>query len=240
MIYGIHSVLEALESGKILNKIYIRKGIDPQMLQKIKLLARPQMIPIQQVPIEKLNKLTTKAHQGCIALVAPVEYTDMEQLVPFLFEQGKDPFIVVLDGITDTRNFGAIARTAECAGVDAIIIPSYGSVSVTADAINASAGALLHIPVCRVPNISQAVSFLSLSGINLVIANEKAQTTFFESELTGPIALILGNEHEGVSPQVQKIATTQVAIPMKGRISSLNVSVAAGILIYEIIKQRLS
>lgn len=239
ILYGIHSVEEALATGKLLDKIYLKKGITGEAIQQIRHQARLQQIPIQEVPLEKLNRLTRKAHQGCVAIVAPIEYTYLDNLIPSLYERGNDPFIIVLDGITDTRNFGAIARSALCAGADAIIIPSYGSVSVTADAVNASVGALLHIPVCRVPSIGKALAFLRSSGIAVVIADEKAKDFYFEASLEGPLALVMGNEYKGVSSEARREATQSIAIPLKGEIGSLNVSVAAGILLFDVARRRL-
>ncbi len=240
LLYGIHSVEEALSTGILLDKIYLKRGITGDSIRNIRLMAREQQVPVQDVPLEKLNRITRKAHQGCIAIVAPIEYTQLESFIPQLYEQGIDPFLVVLDGITDTRNFGAIARSAVCAGVHAIIIPSYGSVSVTADAINASVGALMHIPVCRVASIPKAIQFLAMSGINSVIADEKSSYVYYKSDLTGPIALVMGNEYKGVSPEAKKQATMSVSIPLKGDIGSLNVSVACGILLFDIARQRLA
>lgn len=239
-VYGIHSVLEALESGRLLDKIYIRKGLNAETIRQIRSLAREQFIPVQEVPVEKLNRMTRKAHQGCIAVVAPIEYTRLEQLIPSLYENGEEPFIIVLDGLTDTRNFGAIARSAECAGAHALVIPSHGSVSVTADAINASAGALMHIPVCRVPHIGKALSFLSMSGVNVAAADEKAREKYFEADLSGPIAIVVGNEHDGVSKEAREESSLKIAIPLKGSIGSLNVSVAAGILLFDVARRRLN
>lgn len=238
LLYGIHSVEEALTSGKLLDKIYLKKGSGNESTLNIRRIARRMQIPIQEVPLEKLNRLTRKAHQGCIAVVAPIEYTDLENLIPSLFEEGKDPFIIILDGITDTRNFGAIARSALCAGADAIIIPSTGSVSVTADAVNASVGALMHIPVCRVSSIGKTLAYLKMSGINIAIADEKAQEPYYNTPLGGPIALVMGNEFKGVSTEARKEANLSVSIPIKGEIGSLNVSVAAGILLFDIVRRR--
>ncbi|KXB36677.1 RNA methyltransferase, TrmH family, group 3 [Bacteroidales bacterium KA00251] len=239
LLYGIHSVQEALATGKLLDKIFLKKGIVGDSIQQIRHEARLQQIPVQEVPLEKLNRLTRKSHQGCVAIVAPIEYTHLENLIPTLYEEGREPFIIVLDGLTDTRNFGAIARSALCAGADAIVIPSYGSVSVTADAINASVGSLLHIPVCRVGSIGKALTFLRESGINVVIADEKSSKLYFEADLDGPLALVMGNEYKGVSPEAKRVASTSVAIPLQGEIGSLNVSVAAGILLFDVTRRRL-
>ncbi len=238
LLFGIHSVLEALESNTLIDKIYIRKGMGSTIIKKIKQMANLKLIPVQEIPIEKLNRLTKKAHQGCIAVISPIEYTDIEQLIPALYERGEAPFFVVLDGITDTRNFGAIARSALCAGAHAIVIPMRNSVSVTADAVNASAGALIHMPICRVSDLSKTVNYLAESGLNIVIANEKAMLPYYQAPLKGPLALVMGNEHTGVSEKIRDKANIEVSIPLQGTIGSLNVSVATGILLFDIARRR--
>ena len=184
-----------------------------------------------------MTRLTRKQHQGVIAFISEIEYTPLETLIPMLYEAGRSPFVLLLDGLTDVRNFGAIARTAECAGVDALIIPERGSVTVTADAIKTSAGALHRLPVCRVSSIMSAVSLLQASGLKIVAASEKARDVYTETELRLPLGLVLGAEDEGVSEEVLRRADHIVRIPQVGAIGSLNVSVAAGILIYEIVRQ---
>jgi rRNA methylase, putative, group 3 len=189
------------------------------------------------VPEERLSRLTRGQHQGVIAFVSEIEYTSLEQLIPMIYEQGRSPFVVLLDGLTDVRNFGAIARTAECAGVDALIIPERGSVSVTADAIKTSAGALHRLPVCRVSSIASAVALLQQSGLQVVAASEKASDLYTETDLRLPLGLVLGAEDHGVSTDVLRMVDHIVRIPQVGAIGSLNVSVAAGILIYEVVRQ---
>ena len=200
-------------------------------------VAKERTIPVQIVPEERLTRLTRKQHQGVIAFISEIEYTQLDQLIPMLYEEGRSPFVVLLDGLTDVRNFGAIARTAECAGVDAIIIPERGSVSVTADAVKTSAGALHRIPVCRVSSIQAAVTLLQENGIQIVAASEKAADIYTESELSLPLGLVLGAEDHGVSQGVLRRADKIVRIPQVGAIGSLNVSVAGGILIYEVVRQ---
>lgn len=238
ILFGIHSVHEALQAEKEIDKIYLRRALVNDEVRAIKQLARAQRVPIFEVPAEKLNRFTRGAHQGCVAIMAQVSYTDIEQLIPMLFEQGEDPFVVVLDGVTDTRNFGAIARSAECAGAHALIIAERGSVSVSADAVNASAGALMRIPVCRVSSITQAAVYLRECGLQLIAASEKSALPYYQTPLVGPIALVMGGEHEGISPAVLRQAERSVVIPQKGKIGSLNVSVAAGIILFEIARQR--
>lgn len=237
LIYGTHSLLEALDAGKDIDKIFIRRGLKTDETQRIIALARERIIPVQQVPVEKLDRLTQKNHQGVVAFLAEIEYTQLEQLIPMIYEEGRMPFFVVLDGITDVRNFGAIARTAECAGVDAIIIPDRGSVSVTGDAIKTSAGALHRLPVCRVDSISRSIRLLQENGIKVVTASEKASKVYTDEALVPPLAIVMGSEEFGPSDDTIRLSDTLTRIPQVGAIGSLNVSVAAGIMIYEVLRQ---
>ena len=237
LIFGMHPLLEALEAGREIDKILLKRGLRSEEVSRITALARERTIPLQIVPEERLTRLTRKQHQGVIAFISEIEYTPLETLIPTLYEAGRSPFVLLLDGLTDVRNFGAIARTAECAGVDALIIPERGSVTVTADAIKTSAGALHRLPVCRVSSIMSAVSLLQASGLKIVAASEKARDVYTETELRLPLGLVLGAEDEGVSEEVLRRADHIVRIPQVGAIGSLNVSVAAGILIYEIVRQ---
>ena len=237
LIFGMHPLLEALEAGREIDKILLKRGLRSEEVSRITALARERTIPLQIVPEERLTRLTRKQHQGVIAFISEIEYTPLETLIPMLYEAGRSPFVLLLDGLTDVRNFGAIARTAECAGVDALIIPERGSVTVTADAIKTSAGALHRLPVCRVSSIMSAVSLLQASGLKIVAASEKARDVYTETELRLPLGLVLGAEDEGISEEVLRRADHIVRIPQVGAIGSLNVSVAAGILIYEIVRQ---
>lgn len=237
LIFGMHPLLEALEAGREIDKILLKRGLRSEEVSRITALARERTIPLQIVPEERLTRMTRKQHQGVIAFISEIEYTPLETLIPMLYEAGRSPFVLLLDGLTDVRNFGAIARTAECAGVDALIIPERGSVTVTADAIKTSAGALHRLPVCRVSSIMSAVSLLQASGLKIVAASEKARDVYTETELRLPLGLVLGAEDEGVSEEVLRRADHIVRIPQVGAIGSLNVSVAAGILIYEIVRQ---
>ena len=237
LIFGMHPLLEALEAGREIDKILLKRGLRSEEVSRITALARERTIPLQIVPEERLTRLTRKQHQGVIAFISEIEYTPLETLIPMLYEAGRSPFVLLLDGLTDVRNFGAIARTAECAGVDALIIPERGSVTVTADAIKTSAGALHRLPACRVSSIMSTVSLLQASGLKIVAASEKARDVYTETELRLPLGLVLGAEDEGVSEEVLRRADHIVRIPQVGAIGSLNVSVAAGILIYEIVRQ---
>ncbi|HXL00103.1 MAG TPA: 23S rRNA (guanosine(2251)-2'-O)-methyltransferase RlmB [Dysgonamonadaceae bacterium] len=238
MIFGIRAVIEAAEAGKDIDKVLVKRGLQGNLFKELQQVLRTHEIPLQKVPVERLNRITQKNHQGVIAYMSPITYQRLDQLVPLLYEKGRNPFILVLDGITDVRNFGAIARTCEVAGVDAIVIPARGSVSVNADAIKTSAGALLRIPVCREKNLKEAIVFLKNSGIKVVVADEKAEKDYTESDFLLPTAIVMGSEDKGVSTEILRICDEWIGIPQFGTIGSLNVSVAAGILIYEVIRQR--
>ena len=237
MIFGIHPLLEALEAGREIDKLMMRRGLRTEESARILALSRERSVPVQFVPEERLGRLTQRQHQGVIAFISEIEYTPLEELVARVYEEGRAPFIVLLDGLTDVRNFGAIARTAECAGVDALVIPERGSVSVTADAVKTSAGALHRIPVCRVSSIAAAVGLLQSSGVRVVAASEKAEERYTETALQLPLGLVMGAEDHGVSTDVLRMADSITRIPQVGAIGSLNVSVAAGILIYEAVRQ---
>lgn len=237
MIFGIHPLLEALEAGREIDKVMMRRGLRTEESARILALSRERSVPVQFVPEERLGRLTQRQHQGVIAFISEIEYTPLEELVARVYEEGRAPFIVLLDGLTDVRNFGAIARTAECAGVDALVIPERGSVSVTADAVKTSAGALHRIPVCRVSSIAAAVGLLRSSGVRVVAASEKAEERYTETALQLPLGLVMGAEDHGVSTDVLRMADSITRIPQVGAIGSLNVSVAAGILIYEAVRQ---
>lgn len=238
-IFGLRAVTEAVNAGKDIDRVLLRKGLTGQQAQDLIKLLKENGILVRTVPAEKLDKITRKNHQGVIAILSAVTYHELGNVVPALYEEGALPFIVVLDGITDVRNFGAIARTCECAGVDAIVIPDHGSVSVGGDAVKTSAGALLTLPVCREHSILHAVRYLKNSGFKVVAVSEKADINYTMASYTEPTALVMGAEDIGISPDVIRECDTFVSIPMFGNIGSLNVSVAAGVLIYEVVRQRL-
>jgi len=238
LVYGIHPILEALNAGKDIEKILLSRELRNQQVREITDLAEKLEIPVQKVPNEKLDSFTKANHQGIVAFVSMIEYQPIEDILIHTFESGKQPIFIVLDRITDVRNFGAIARSAECAGVDAIIIPSRGSAQVNADAIKTSAGALNIIPVHRSPNLKNTLRYLRDSGVRLVGVTEHGSTDYGSTDLTGPIAFILGSEEDGISPEYLKLCDDRVQIPLIGTISSLNVSVAAGIIIFETLRQR--
>ena len=237
-IFGIRAVIEAIASGKEIDRILIKKDLSGELSSELFQIIKEYKVLTQRVPVEKLNRITRKNHQGVIAIFSPVSYENIDNLVPTLYESGKTPFIVVLDGITDVRNLGAIARTCECAGVDAIVIPERGSVSINADAVKTSAGALLHIPVARVRNLNETIKQLKNSGMSIVGVTEKGSSDYTKANLQLPTALIMGAEDTGISAENLRECDFFAAIPMYGKINSLNVSVAAGIMIYEVIRQR--
>ena len=239
-IFGIRAVMEAIEAGKDIDKVLIKKDLNGELASELFGMIRANRILSQRVPIERLNKITRKNHQGVIAVLSAVTYHRLDHLVPQLYEDGVLPFIVVLDGITDVRNFGAIARTCECAGVDAIVIPEHGSVSVGGDAVKTSAGALHHLPVCRERSTAGAVRFLKDNGYRIVAASEKVDINYTQVDYTVPVAIVMGAEDIGISPEVLKLCDTFVSIPQFGHIGSLNVSVAAGGIMYEVVRQRLN
>lgn len=239
-IFGIRAVMEAIEAGKDIDKVLIKKDLQGELVGELFDLIHEYQIVTQRVPIERINKITRKNHQGVIAILSAVTYHSLENLVPQVYEEGMLPFIVVLDGITDVRNFGAISRTCECVGANAIVIPERGSVTVNADAIKTSAGALHYLPVCREKNVVSAVRFLKDNGYQIVAASEKAQISYTEADYTGPVAIVMGAEDIGISPEVLRLCDTMVSIPQFGNIGSLNVSVAAGVMMYEVVRQRLA
>lgn len=239
-IFGIRPVIEAIESGKEIDKIFIKKDLSGELAAELMAVIKDHKLYAQRVPVERLNRITRKNHQGVIAMVSAVTYGRLDYLVPQLYEEGRLPFLVVLDGITDVRNFGAIARTAECCGADAIVIPERGSVGVGGDAVKTSAGALNYIPVCKEKKINSAVRFLKDNGYMCIAVSEKADLNYTKADYNVPVALIMGAEDVGISPDVLRLCDAKVSIPMFGHIGSLNVSVAAGVLMYEVVRQRLN
>ncbi|MBP5171192.1 MAG: 23S rRNA (guanosine(2251)-2'-O)-methyltransferase RlmB [Bacteroidales bacterium] len=238
MIFGIRAVMEAVAAGKDVDKIWIRKNLESNLARELFEQLKGTNIPVQRVPQEKLNHITTKNHQGVIAFVSPVTYQRLEQLVPLWYEAGKQPLVVALDSVTDVRNFGAIARTCACAGVDAIVLPMNNSVTVNADAVKTSAGALHTLPVCRENSLRDALRYLKDSGFHLVAATEKASQMYTAADYSGPTVIVMGAEDTGIAPEHLRICDELVQIPILGNIASLNVSVAAGIMIYEAVRQR--
>lgn len=237
-IFGIRPIIEAIESGKTIDKLFIQKGLHNDLFAILWKLVRLKRINYKHVPLEKINRLTRKNHQGVFAFISPVDFHNIEDVIPTLFEAGKNPLLLVLDRITDVRNFGAICRTAECAGVDAVLIPEQNAAAINADGIKTSAGALHKITLCRTWNLKLALQFMQESGIQLIGCTEKTQNNMYEPDYSIPTAIIMGSEEDGVSAEFLKMCDAKAKIPMSGKIASLNVSVATGVILYEAIRQR--
>lgn len=238
MIFGVRAVIEAIEAGKEIDKVLVKKDIQSDLSKELFAVLKGKMIPVQRVPVERINRITKKNHQGVVAFISAVTYQKVEDLVPFLFEEGKNPMLLLLDGITDVRNFGAIARTCDCAGMDGIIIPARNSVSVNADAMKTSAGALHTLPVCRESSITDTIKFLKNSGFKIIGATEKGDYDYTKANYKDPVCIIMGAEDTGIPYEHLSLCDEWVKIPIMGNIESLNVSVAAGVLMYEALKQR--
>jgi 23S rRNA (guanosine2251-2'-O)-methyltransferase len=239
LIFGVHAVIEALKAERSINKILIQKGIQKETFNELRDALKGQQFQLQFVPNQKLDSLTSGNHQGVIAFVTPIEYQEIESLVDQMLEKGEKPTVLVLDRITDVRNFGAIARTAECEGVDAILIPSKGSALVTSDAMKASAGALNRIPVCKTDDLKNSLFYLQQSGLRLIACTEKSATPLYQVNLRGSVAIIMGSEENGITQDLINMSDIKAKIPMRGEISSLNVGVATGMVLYEKLRQEL-
>lgn len=236
-IFGVRAVIEAVNAGRELNKILIQKGMQKDLFLELKAALKGKHFPLQFVPTEKLNAYTEMNHQGVVALVSPVTYYNIEEVVEELIEQDKKPFILALDRITDVRNFGAIARTAECMGIDAILLPSKGSVHVTPDAVKTSAGALNRIKVCKTDSLKESLFYIQQCGLRLVACTEKGNVPLYETNLRGAVAIIMGSEKDGITSDLLNLSDIKARIPMDGDIASLNVGVATGMVLYEKLRQ---
>ena len=239
ILFGIHPVMEALKAGKELECVFIQSGLRGQGFQELTKLIAEKKTVVKHVPIQKLNQFTRSNHQGVVAIVSEIDYQPLEEIVASIFERGENPLLVVLDRITDTRNLGAIARTAESAGAHAIVVPTQGSAMINGDTVKTSAGALNHLPVCKVNNLTDAVVYLKTSGLQIVAATEKSKLNYYQTDFTNPTAILMGSEETGISSNLFKLCDAEVKIPMLGQTGSLNVSVAAGVLLYEAVRQRL-
>ncbi|AYB31173.1 23S rRNA (guanosine(2251)-2'-O)-methyltransferase RlmB [Chryseolinea soli] len=237
MIYGTRAVIEAILAGKDIDKVMIQSGLTNDLVKELIAVARNNNVPILFVPPEKLKRLSTKNHQGVICILSAVSYSSVDDLIYKAYQEGREPFFLILDRITDVRNFGAIVRTAECAGMTGIIVGEKGSAPITSDAMKTSAGALNHLPICREKDMKKTIQLLHDNGIRIVACTEKTEKSLYSLTLTGPIALILGSEEDGISDAFLKEADELARIPLKGKIGSLNVSVAAGVAIYEVLRQ---
>jgi 23S rRNA (guanosine2251-2'-O)-methyltransferase len=239
LLYGIHPVKEALESGHTIDKVWIIEGHLQGQLYELMGMFRNRGIIWKQVPAVKLNSLVNGNHQGIVISLSVVDFAKIENVVDMAYEMGEDPFILVLDGITDVRNFGAIARTASCSGIHGIVVPEVGSAPIGPDAMKTSAGALMHIPVCRTQSLHHTLKYLKNAGLRIVGTSEKTANLLYEQDLTGPIAIVMGSEDTGMEKETEKMCDDFVRIPISTRgVESLNVSVATGVVVYEVIRQR--
>ncbi len=236
--FGIHPVLEAIRSGKTIDKLFVQKGLKGDLAQELMEEIRVNRIRPKMVPIEKLNRITRKNHQGVIAFVSPVPFYNLGDTIQEVFESGETPFFLMLDGITDIRNFGAICRTAECAGVHGIIIPEIGAAQINADALKTSAGALHQVKIIKERYLDNSVEFLQNSGIQVIGCTEKTKDLYTDLDYKAPLAIIMGSEESGISEAVMKKLDGKAKLPLHGEIGSLNVSVAAGVILYEVLRQR--
>ncbi len=237
-VFGIRPVIEAINAGKEIDRVFIQNGLRAELFQELMVLLKQDNIPYRFVPIVKLNKITRKNHQGVIAYVSPIEFANIEHVIPGLFEKGIVPLVLILDKISDVRNFGAILRTAESTGVNAVVFPTQGAALLNSGTVKSSAGAIYNISLCRSDNLKDTIDFLKNSGLRIAAATEKGAELYHQSDLSGPLALIMGSEGEGVSGEYLKRSDMKLMIPMMGKTASLNVSVAAGVLLYEVVKQR--
>ena len=237
IVFGIHPVMEAIESGKEIEKVFLKKESTNPAINEIKRTLKSKRIPFQEVPQEKLFRLTRKNHQGVIALLSPIEYQNFDEVVRRVIESGEAPLVLVLDRVSDVGNFGAICRSAECAGVHAILIPIKGSAQINSYAVKSSAGAIFNIPICRTGHILSEVRNLQGAGLRVVACSEKGEDTIYNSNLSGPMAIIMGSEEDGIGEGLLEIAKEHISIPMAGTTGSLNVSVATGIVLFERLRQ---
>jgi 23S rRNA (guanosine2251-2'-O)-methyltransferase len=237
-VFGIRAVIEAIKANKELESLYIQRGISGDLIFELKALIKDIDVPVHNVPIEKLNRMTQKNHQGVIAVISSITFQKIEDIIPAIYEKGETPLILILDGITDVRNMGAIARTAACSGVHAIIVPTKNSAQINADAIKTSAGALFTIPVCRHPSLHKTALYLQECGLQIVACTEKTSDLIYVPDYTSPTAIVMGSEDDGISNEIMRMANHLAKIPMFGEIGSLNVSVSTGVILYEAIRQR--
>ncbi|MEM9416805.1 MAG: 23S rRNA (guanosine(2251)-2'-O)-methyltransferase RlmB [Bacteroidota bacterium] len=238
LIFGTRAIIETILAGQTIDKVFIDKAASNPLRQELLALIKQHQIPYSLAPATKLNRLTQKNHQGAIAYIAPITLAPLSQIVQGCYEQGKAPLLLLLDGITDVRNFGAIVRTAACTAVDAVVIPSQGSAPISGEAMKTSAGALAHVPICRVGSLREAIQYLRESGLQVMACSEKATDSLYQTDLNLPLAILLGAEDQGIAPQHLQLADKKVQIPIAGPIASLNVAVAAAVVLYEHVRQR--
>ncbi len=237
-LFGMHPVMEAVKTGKKLEKVLFKQGLEGPQFRELMELLKIREIPFQFVPVEKLNRSVRGAHQGVLAYMSQIDYVDLEQLVNDALGMSENPGLMILDGVSDVRNLGAIARSLECAGGHGIIVPAKGGAAINAEAIKSSAGALMRIDACKVPNLRVAAYYLKQSGFRLIAATEKVDRKIYDVDMTGPCAIIMGSEGKGISKAMLDLADDKAAIPMAGEISSLNVAAASTVMLYEAVRQR--
>lgn len=238
MVFGTRAVIETIKSGKAVEKVFLQKDLKNDLIQELNNLLKGSMISVSRVPVEKLNRFTRKNHQGVVAFTSPVDFVTLHNIVANSYEDGLAPLVLMLDRITDVRNFGAICRTAECSGVNGIVIPSKGGAMINSDAVKTSAGALNYLSICKEENLHSALRYLKDSGFQVIACTEKTQQYIYEAEFSLPTVILMGSEEDGISGDLLELADLQVKIPLAGNIDSLNVSVAAGIVLYEAVRQR--
>ncbi|MCK7591942.1 23S rRNA (guanosine(2251)-2'-O)-methyltransferase RlmB [Subsaxibacter sp. CAU 1640] len=238
-IFGIRAIIEAIKSGENIDKIFLQKGLRGELFIELEQLINKERLNASYVPVEKLNRLTKMNHQGAVAQIAPIEFHDLEELVMSVVESGKAPLFLLLDQLSDVRNFGAIIRTAECTGVSGIVIQKKGGAPVNGDTVKTSAGAIFKIPICKVDHIKDAVFHMQASGIKVIAATEKTEQNLYDISFTQPCAIIMGSEGKGINPSILKVVDEKAKLPILGEIESLNVSVACGAFLYEAVRQRL-
>lgn len=238
-IFGLRAIIEAINANSTIDKVFLQKGLKGELFQELEFAIKKNGVNASYVPIEKLNKLTTNNHQGAVAQISPITFHDLETLVENTIASGATPLFLMLDQISDVRNFGAIIRTAECTGVNGIIVQKKGGAPVNGDAIKTSAGAVFKIPICKVDHIKDAMFYMQASGIKVIAATEKTDNTIYDISLKEPCAIIMGSEGRGINPSVLKLVDAKAKLPLLGDIESLNVSVACGVFLYEVLRQRL-
>ena len=239
MLYGIHPVMEAIRAGRTFDKVLLKQGMEGEQFRQLYALIGEKKINCQFVPVERLNRAVRGAHQGVVAYVSQIELVGLEEMVEKAFGKTANPLLVILDGVSDVRNLGAVSRTLECVGGNGIIVPAKGGAAINAEAVKASAGALTRIDACRVPNLRYAAYYLKQAGFRIVAASEKVDKLIYDADLKGPVAIVMGSEGKGISSAMLELADEKVAIPMSGNIGSLNVSIAAAVVMYEAVRQRL-
>ncbi|GAB1856376.1 23S rRNA (guanosine(2251)-2'-O)-methyltransferase RlmB [Flavobacteriaceae bacterium MHTCC 0001] len=238
-IFGIRAIIEAINFGETIDKVFLQKGLHGELFSELEILLKRNAISISYVPAQKLNRLTKKNHQGAVAQISPISFYNLDDLVLTVMESGQAPLFLLLDQLSDVRNFGAIIRTAECTGVNGIIIQKKGGAPVNGDTIKTSAGAVFKVPICKVDHVKDAVFHMQASGIKVIAATEKTDNLLYDVSFKAPCAIIMGSEGRGINPSTLKVVDEKAKLPLKGDIESLNVSVACGAFLYEALRQRL-